>query len=98
MKTLSKQQIAYEALFDEAAVFEDDDVWEILEEKAEVAWERYVVAYYKHESDEYIERYNRYMGSNGCRTHDLVGCPQCSSYARGECPSAREEGWYDGWD
>lgn len=97
MKTQSKQQIAYEALFDEAAVFEDDDVWEILEQKNEQRYQLWL----KEEAAEYRERVNMYFyGILGgeCRAHDRYGCPECSSYARGECPSAREEGWYDGWD
>lgn len=99
MKTQSKKQIAYEALFDEAAVFEDEDVWEILEKKAEESWERYVTAYCEREAQEYRERVGLYfygMLGGECRAHDRYGCPECSSYARGECPSYREErGWHD---
>lgn len=87
MKTLSKQQIAYQALFDEAAVFEDDDVLEILEKKAEAL----------RESQQVSTEFMQYFWGGECLAHDRVWCAECSSYARGECPSAREEGIRGGW-
>ncbi len=33
--------------------------------------------------------------SAGCEDHDLVGCAECRFRASGECPSAKEEGYYD---
>ena len=81
-------------------MFEDDDVWEILEEKADVAWEEYVESYYRRETDEYMGRVGMYfyglMGGE-CRAHDRYGCPECSFHASGACPSSREE-YYGGSD
>ncbi len=90
MKTLSKQQIAYEALFDEASVFEDDDVWEILEKKAAQRLEVYQTRL----AQEYMDLYTQYFCCGECRAHERVGCAECSSYVRGECPSTREEGYH----
>lgn len=36
-------------------------------------------------------RWNRYFWGGVCLVHDRTGCAECSTYARGECPSAKEE-------
>jgi hypothetical protein len=91
MKTPSKQQIAYEALFDEAAVFEDEDVCEILEENAETAREAYLEARYKKMMEDCSERYILYFLAGECLEHSREVCAECSSYARGICPYTKEE-------
>lgn len=91
MKTLSKQQIAYEALFDEAAVFDDEDVCEILEENAEIAREAYLEARYKKIMEDCSERYILYFLGGECLVHSREVCSECSNSARGICPSTKEE-------
>lgn len=87
MKTLSKQQIVNEALVDEAEVYDDEDLCEVLEKKEK---ERQLVESIR-ACEEFFRLRKQYFGPDGCWAHDRVGCAQCSSYARGECPSAREE-------
>ena len=87
MKSLSKQQIAYTALEDEEAVFDDEDVNEILYEKWVVEYERRV----EEETRKRWARWAEYFFDGICINHDRVGCPQCSWYANGNCPSAKEE-------
>jgi glutaredoxin-related protein len=94
MKTQSKQQIVNEALVDEAEVYDDEDLCEVLKKKEE---ERELVKSIQ-ECEKFIRLRNQYFGQDGCRAHDRFGCPECSSYARGECPSTREEYGYSGWD
>lgn len=93
MKTQTKQQIVNEALVDEAEVYDDEDLCEVLKKKEQ---ERKLVKSIQEYADFFRLR-NQYFGADGCRAHDRVGCPECSRYARGECPSAKEEGGYDGW-
>lgn len=38
-------------------------------------------------------RLKMYFWGGVCLSHDRTHCPECSSYARGECPSSKEEGW-----
>jgi hypothetical protein len=93
MKTQSKQQIVNEALVDEAEVYDDEDLCEVLKKKAEERMEEEE----REAAAERIRLRNQYFGADGCHAHDRFGCPECSSYARGECPSTREEYGYSGW-
>jgi hypothetical protein len=86
MKTLSKKQLAYKALLDEVATFDDKDVREILEKKEPKKT-------YFTESKRHL-----YFGFDGsCFDHDRFVCAECSISARGECPSAKEEGFIEYW-
>lgn len=97
-----KKGVATMAMLDEAAVFEDPDVWEILEKKEERAYEAWLQKLREKEEEEArerMERWSYYFYSDGsCRAHDWCGCRECSFYASGHCPSEKEESWYDdGW-
>ena len=93
MKSQSKQQIVNEALVDEAEVYDDEDLCEVLEKKAEEKMEEEE----RQAAAERVRLRNQYFWGGECRVHDRVGCPECSSYARGDCPSTREECGYSGW-
>jgi len=86
MKKQSKQQVVAESFYD---VEEDFEVQELREKKEKAAREirefRQVLAM--------LERERMYMFGGVCLAHDRIGCPQCTRAARGECPSAREEGY-----
>jgi hypothetical protein len=90
MKNQSKKQIVEEAFY---KVEEDEDVQELLEEKAEA--ERKVRA--DREAKERMARYQEYMWGGICLAHDKAGCPECVRAAEGECPSAIEEGFRETW-
>jgi hypothetical protein len=97
-----KKGVAVMATLDEAAVFEDPDVWEALERKEERAYEAWLQKMREQQEEEAREQretWRMYFYSDGsCCAHDWIGCRECAFHASGECPSAREEGWYDdGW-
>jgi len=43
------------------------------------------------------ERMRLYIWGGVCLDHDRSGCSECRRRARGECPSAKEEGYSDSW-
>ena len=85
MKTPTKQQIVQESFY---KVEEDHEVQELREKKEQKARE---IREFR-ETLQRLERERMYMIGGMCIAHDKIGCPECRRYARGECPSAIEEG------
>lgn len=75
------------ALLDEAAVFEDPDVWEAMEKNAKKrynAWLEKLEEEMEREAQEYMEHRAQFFYDDGsCCAHDRVGCPECNCYASG---------------
>lgn len=90
MKTSTKQQLVQEALY---TLEEHPDVQELREKKEQKARE---IQEFR-ETLQRLERERLYMIGGMCFAHDRIGCPQCTRYARGECPSAMEEHGPSGW-
>ena len=85
MKKYTKQQLVEDFFYRE----EEDEELQELREKKEIETRQLRDLL---EAIESIQRGQMYMAGGICFAHDRSGCPECSRYARGECPSAREEG------
>ena len=85
MKKYTKQQLVEDSFYREE---EDEELQELREKKEiEARQIRDLI-----EAIQSIQRRQMYMAGGICFAHDRSGCPECSRAARGECPSAKEEG------
>jgi hypothetical protein len=73
----------------------DDELY-MSEELEELLYQRWFLKVKKQEEQKTRElwaRWRMYFCGGMCLAHDRDRCPQCLSYARGECPSLREENY-----
>ena len=85
MKKHTKQQLVEDSFYRE----EDDEDLQELRAKKELEARQIRDLL---EAMKGVIRQQMYMIAGICFAHDKAGCPQCTRYARGECPSAIEEG------
>ena len=90
MKKHTKHQLVEDSFYKE----EEDEELQELREKKEIEARQIRDLL---EAIESIQRQQLYMIAGICFAHDKTGCPECSHYARGGCPSARDEGFRETW-